>query len=290
MSLTFVAMTQALDRQAHALGDEAGEDVAEIAGGNGERDRAVRAAERDGGREVVDDLGDDPGPVDGVDAGQSEAVAEGVVVEHRLHQGLAVVERTFHRNGVDVGRRDGRHLPALDLRDAAVRVEDDDVDPVEPAKGLDRSAAGIARGRADDRRTAPALGQHMVHEPGEELHGDVLERQGRPVEQLLDEEVIAELDERCDGRMREGAVRLLEHAAQGFGLDLPLDERRDDRLGDMPIGLSGETGDVFAAELWPCLRKIEPAIAGKTREERIAKPKDRGVAPCRDIAQGGRPS
>ena len=63
---------QPLDRQPHPLGDVAGEDVAEIAGRHGEGDRRARRAERDGGGEVVDDLRDDPRPVDRVDAGHSQ--------------------------------------------------------------------------------------------------------------------------------------------------------------------------------------------------------------------------
>ena len=46
MSLALVRDHQALDRQAHALRDEAGEHVAEIAGRHREGDRPVRRAER----------------------------------------------------------------------------------------------------------------------------------------------------------------------------------------------------------------------------------------------------
>ena len=48
-------------------------------------------------------------------------VAEAVVVEHVLHEGLAVVEIALDRQRVDVGGGRRRHLPLLHRRDAAVR-------------------------------------------------------------------------------------------------------------------------------------------------------------------------
>ena len=63
-------------------------------------------------------------------------------------------------------------------------MEDEDVDPVPVAAGLDRRRAGVARGRADDGDPLAALGQHMVVEPAQELQRHILEGQRRPVEQL----------------------------------------------------------------------------------------------------------
>src|SRR6185437_5919684 len=94
---------QPVDRQAHLPGNIAGEDVAEIAGGNREGDLAVRRAERRRGGEIIHRLRHDPRPVDRIDARQADAVAEGVVIEHRLHQRLTVVEGAFDGDGVDVG-------------------------------------------------------------------------------------------------------------------------------------------------------------------------------------------
>ena len=58
---------QPRDGRAHVHGDESGEDVAEIAGRHRDLDcRAVAAAllDPEGAPEVVDDLGEDPRPVD----------------------------------------------------------------------------------------------------------------------------------------------------------------------------------------------------------------------------------
>ena len=93
-----------------------------------------------------------------------ELVAESLVVEHRLHERLAIVERAFERDGMHVGGVDGRHLPPLHVGDAAVRVKDEDVDLVEPGEGVDSRAAGVARGRADDGGAAAARLQRVIHE------------------------------------------------------------------------------------------------------------------------------
>ena len=184
MSLTLVATTSRSIGKPHARGDIAGIDVAEIPGRHGEGDLAMRRAERDRGGEVIDRLRDDARPVDRIDAGEPHAVAEGVVIEHRLHQRLAVVEGAFdgERVHVVVGRR-GHHAP-LHLGDAALREQHHDVDLGAAAEGLDRGAAGVAGGRDHDGRALAARLQHVVHQPRDELHGEVLEGERRPVEQL----------------------------------------------------------------------------------------------------------
>ena len=53
-----------------------------------------------------------------------------------------------------------------------------------------------------------ALGQDVVHEPRQELHGHVLEGQGRAVEQLEQEVAGRELDQRRDRGVAEGGVGL----------------------------------------------------------------------------------
>ena len=113
MSLTLVAtISRSIGRPMRSR-DVAGEDVAEIAGRHREGDLAVRRAERHRGGEVVDDLRDDARPVDRVDARQPHPVAEGVMVEQSLHERLAVVERAFDRDRVDVVVGGRRHHPAL---------------------------------------------------------------------------------------------------------------------------------------------------------------------------------
>ena len=148
---------EAIDRQAHALGVIAGQHVAEIAGRDGEGHRPLRRAERDRGDEIIDDLGEDAGPVDGIDARQAHLVAEGEIAEQVLDDALAVVERALDRQRMDVGLADRRHLPALHVGHASVRIEDENVDLGLAGEGLDRRRAGVAGGRAEDGRPRAAL-------------------------------------------------------------------------------------------------------------------------------------
>ncbi len=86
------------------------------------------------------------------------------MVEHRLHERLAIVEGAVDGDGLHVGGVDGRHLPPLHVGDAPVREQDEDVDLVEPGEGVDGRAAGVARGRADDGGAAAARLQDVIHQ------------------------------------------------------------------------------------------------------------------------------
>ena len=81
--------------------------------------------------------------------------------------------------------------------------------------------------------------QHVVHELREEPHGDVLEGEGRAVEELEDEKVVADLHERADGGMAECAVGRLGHAGQiGLG-DLAVCEGAEDRFRHVGVAQPG---------------------------------------------------
>ena len=228
-------------------GDVAREDVAEIAGRHREGDLAVRRAERRRGGEVVDHLRDDAGPVDRVDAGQPHPVAEGVMVEQAFHQRLAIVERAFDRDRVDVVIRRGRHHPPLHVGDAALREQHEQVGPLAAAKRLDRGAAGVAGGRDHDGGALAARRQRMIHQPREQLHGHVLERQRRAVEQLEQEGVGADLRQRHDGGMAERAVGLAGEPRQVRLGDRIADERPDHLDRHLGIGPAGKARDGLPA-------------------------------------------
>ncbi|MFM8991255.1 MAG: hypothetical protein ACKOUS_16925, partial [Alphaproteobacteria bacterium] len=122
-----------------ALGDGAPQDVVAVGRDDQRGDGQAHAARRRDGRgDVVGDLHGHARPVDGVHRREGEAVAERDVGEHGLEQVLAVVEGPLQRDVVDVGRQHRRHLPALHLRGAALRVHDEDVDRLAVPAGLDR--------------------------------------------------------------------------------------------------------------------------------------------------------
>ena len=175
---------QAVDGQAHAERDIARIDITEIAGRYGEGDLSVRRAECDRSGEIVHHLCDDPRPVDGIHAGEPRLVAKGVVVEHALHDGLAIVERSLDRQRVDIIVLDRRHHPPLHIGNAALRKKHEQVRAHATAKGLDRCPAGVSGSRDHDGRALSARGQRLIHEPAKELHRQILERERGPMKQF----------------------------------------------------------------------------------------------------------
>ena len=254
------------DRQADLRRDVAGIDVAEIAGRHGERDLAPRRAERQARGDVVHGLGDDARPVDRVDRGKLQPGAKGSVVEHRLQQRLAVVERALDRDVVDVGGSDRGHLAALHLGDAAVRMQDHDRHARAPGAGLDRGGAGIAGGRADDRDRPAALRQKMLEQVAQQLQGDVLEGERRPVEQLEQPVVGVELAQGRHGDVIEAGIRLVDQPAQLGLAQGTFDERGENARGDLLIGGAAQGVQPVAIEARPAF------AAGRGRRRRRARP------------------
>ena len=239
MSLALLATTNCDDGQAHALGAVAGEHVAEVAGGHGEADRAAPAGQPGHRGDVVDDLGHDPGPVDGVDRRQVDPVAEGLVGEERLDQVLAVVEGALDGQVVHVGRVDGGHLPPLHVRDPTGRVQDDDLDGVAVAAGVDGGRAGVARGGPDDgdllARGGPARGRTggPTSCRATSLKASVgpVEQLGQP--QLGDQPQVAQ---RHHVGMVEGGVGVGDHGREVVAVDRALDEGPHDLDGHLGVG------------------------------------------------------
>ena len=67
-----------------------------------------------------------------------------MMVEHSLHDRLAIVKRAFDRQRMHVGGTRRRHHPPLHVGDAAVREQHDQIDIIETRERIDRGAAGIA--------------------------------------------------------------------------------------------------------------------------------------------------
>ena len=245
--------------------------------------RRSGAPESDRGGEIIDHLGGDPRPVDGIDPRQVQFVAKASMVEHALHHRLAIVEGALDGERVDVGRGHGRHLPPLHVRYAAMRVEDEDIDLIEALEGFDRGAAGIARGRADDGGPRAAGPQDIIHQPAEKLHRHVLERERRAVKKFEDEEIVVELDERADRRMTETRIGLVDHAIEVGLRNVAVDERRQHGLRHIRIGLAGKTADRLSREGRPALGQVEAAVPRQTGEQGVGKAERGGFAPGRDM-------
>ena len=127
------------------------------------------------------------------------------------------------------------------------------------------------------------LRQHVIHQPRDQLHRDVLERQGRAVKQLQHELIGTDLVERHHRGMAERGIGLVGHAAEiGVG-DLAADKRADHIDRDFPIGPAEESGDGFRRKLRPGFGHVEAAVAGEPGQHHVAETQGRGLPPGRNI-------
>ena len=186
---------------------------------------------------------------------------------------------------MDVGGiRRGHHAP-LHVGDAAVREQDDDIDLVAAAEGLDGGAAGVARGGDDNGAAFAARRQRMVHQPRQKLHGHVFEGQRRPVKELERKRIHPELRQRDHRRMAEGAVGLACHAGEiGVG-DRITGEQPDHLQRHLGIGPAGEAGYGAGIDLRPGVRHIKSAVAGEAREHDFGEAERGGFTPCGHVTQ-----
>ena len=245
----------------------------------------MRRAERRRGGEVIDHLRDDARPVDRVDARQPHPVAEGVMVEQTLHQRLAVVEGAFDRERMDVVVVGGGHHPPLHVGDAALRKQHEQIGPLAAAERLDRGAAGVAGGRHDDGGALAARRQRVIHQPRQQLHGDVLEGERRAVEQL-EQEGRRRRTGRAAPPPDAGTCRRLRARA---ATDPPPRWCRRRTAGSPrppPRHRAGRQSRRWsrAERLRPGLRHIEAAVAGEPRERDIHEAERRGLAAGGDVA------
>ncbi len=154
-------------------------------------------------------------------------------------------------------------------------MQDENVDGLEPAKGLDGGGAGIA-GRGADHRGVRALAQQRaVHQPRHHLHGEILEGERRPVKQLQQKRVRRDLVQGRDGRVMEAAIGLFQHGFEIGETGIAFEIRAHDPIGRIRVIEAGERGDLIRLKPRPGFRHIEAAVAGEGSEQRALKG-DRG--------------
>ena len=244
----------------------AAQDVAEVAGGHAHVHRLAGANAAGGDHvgvraHVVDDLGHQAAPVDGVRAGEAspEALvqlgAELLVAEGLLHRVLAVVEVAAHAEHGDVLAELGDHLLALDVADALGGVEDDDLGESAVGEAFERGLAGVAAGRDEDQvvvlgpSAGAKLGDRLREEQRHALQRDVLERARGPVPQLEHVHLRRDLDHRRDPLVVPLlAVRLLHERIDALAADVD-PEAVEDRRGAAPVRHLGEGDDLGQGEL-----------------------------------------
>ncbi len=276
---------QAADGKAHPLGIPAGEDVAEIARGDGELDPGGAGGVHDpeSGEKVIDDLAQHPGPVDGVDGAQGMGVLERQVVEQRLHQELAVVKAAFHGQVEDIVVEHRSHLPLLQGADAAFGVHDENPDARLSADAGDGGGTGVAAGGGQDVQAAVPFLQDFLEQAAEKLQGDVLEGQRGAVEQLQHVHGAGRPDGGHVGMCKRRIGTGDQLAQAGFG----------DVIGEQADDFEGEIGVV---EVFPFLEAVghgrdavgneQAAVAGQPGHDGILESQGRLRASRADVADG----
>ena len=274
---------QLFNRQPHLAGDGPGKDIAEIARGHGETHGAPRRAQGDGGVEVIDHLRQNPRPVDAVHTRQPHLVAEGEIVEHVLHAGLTIVKVTRHGNGMDIGLDRRRHLAALHLGHAAMRIQDEHIHIGQPAERLDGCRSGIAAGGAHDGHPLARPRQCRLKQLADQLHGKVLEGQRGPVEQFQQEVVAVQLHQRRTRGMAEPGIGGGDQAAEFVIGEGAAQEGAHHAKGGFLIAEARQRRDLGLRHHRHGLGHVKPAIARKPRHHRLVKAQNRCSAPGRDV-------
>ena len=268
-----------IDLGAHLARDPAGEHVAEVAGGDAEAHRLT--TQRINRGHVVHDLRHHTRPVDAVDRRQIEFGAESRVVEHGLHEVLAIVEGAVDGHGVHVGCIDRGHLLALHVAHTTLRIQDDDVDVVAPLHAIDGRRASVAAGGPHDHEPLTTLRENVIEQTAHQLQRHVLERESGAVEQLHDPLVGVDLHERHRGRMAERSVRLTAHREQRGRIDLVADVGLHHRVREFGVATEWQFGQrrILGGN-------VQTAVGRETGEQDIVEPEFGCLTTRGDVTHG----
>ena len=167
-------------------------DIAEVAGGNAHVHARVftkALTQAQPCRDVVDNLGQQACPVDGVDGTDVPLLLELRVDIDGFDQVLAVVENSINSHVNDVLIEEREHLCALERRHATGGRQHDNAQALAPAEGILGGASRITRGRTDDGEPISAALKFILEKLAEQLHGHVLECGCGAVGQVREPEV-----------------------------------------------------------------------------------------------------
>ena len=276
------------DRQAHHAGDMAGADIAEVARRHRERHfLLVAGGRRQVAAEVVHDLRHDARPVDGVDGADLLLRLERQVVRHGLDHILAIVEHAFDGDVIDVRVLQAEHLRRLEGAHFLVRRQHEDADALLAAHRVFGRAARVARGGAEDIEFGARLGQGVFEQVAQQLHGHVLEGQGRAVRQRLQhqggrsalDDVFFEHAQRRDvGRVFAGTGVLVDCLGIGFRRQC-LQVRGRDIGGELLQDFECQVGirqcapgvELGTSDLRVVFWEIQSAIGGQAAQEDVGE-------------------
>ena len=225
----------ASDRQTAGAREYAGDGIAEVAGRHDEVEGRTACAEvLQRGIGVVAHLRQQTAEADAVGGTERRDRTQRVVAQRLLGHTLTVVERAVDAQGAHIAAECAQ-LVRLAWRDAAVGIEDRDLEAGQSGEGCAYSRAGVARGRDDDRQRLVRLARKPLHAGGEEARAEILERGGGSVEQF--EYVVAWRGQRAQRRVEGECLRA---DRRQFGCERVVDEERREQA-------RGDGGQVVAA-------------------------------------------
>jgi hypothetical protein len=262
-----------VDGETHALGEVTGQDVTKVSGGDDVANLGGSSdlvGEREVGREVVDDLGEDTGPVDGVNRTKVVGLAKNGMREKSLDNVLAVVESSLNGQIVDVVVENSGHLGLLDGGDLALGVKNENGNILLSAKTVNGSGAGVSTGSSNNSQgvaltilrdvLSVLADKEVLEEVSDKLERNVLESEGRTVEELHDVEVVLrnQVHNRRDVRVAEGGVRAVNERLEILGGDLIGGDVKRENL----------VGKFLEAESCPCRLPASGERGNRLRDEK----------------------
>ena len=154
--------------QAHHARNMSGAYITEVAGRHRKRDLFIIGLRR--GKvafEIVNNLRRYARPIDRVDCTNLVLCLESVIVGHRLHQVLRIVEHAFNGNVENIVILQRIHLRALKARHLTMRREHEHADTAFSPHCIFRRRTRVAGGRAEDVQFVVLFTQRIFEQVAE---------------------------------------------------------------------------------------------------------------------------
>ena len=169
------------------------------------------------------------------------------------------------RSDVAVLGIEHRQLRFLGRADASFRVQHEDTRVRHAVKGMRDRAAGVAGRCRQDRQRLVARVERR-HEPRHRARTDILERQGRSVEQL------ERKDPRLDLNQRDRKIQRLDDSGFECGrVELAARIRPQHPVGDLSQRACGQPLDLALRPLIDRLRHVQPAAGREPLDQSLAQ-------------------
>ena len=142
------------------------------------------------------------------------------MIEHGLHQVLAIIKCSVDSHSAHVRRINSCHLATLHLTDATLWVQDDDVDVCAILHAVNSCTSGVATCCSNDRHLLLTLSQDVIKQAAEQLQGNIFECKCWPVEQFHEVMARFKINYWHHIRMTKRCVRLTTQTKHGLSSNI----------------------------------------------------------------------